>query len=47
MLWSLPAVQEALEVNPAVMRALAAQTSADQELATAWRLAMQLERPAP
>jgi hypothetical protein len=47
MLWALPAVQEALEANPAVMRALAAQTAADHELATAWRLAMQLERPAP
>jgi len=47
MLWSLPAVQEALQVNPLVMRALAAQTTADNELAAAWQLAMQLERPAP
>jgi len=45
VLWSLPAVQEALQVNPAVIRALAAQTTADNELAVAWHLAVQLERP--
>jgi hypothetical protein len=45
VLWSLPAVQDALQVNPAVMRALAAQTAADNELAVAWGLAVQLERP--
>lgn len=44
MLWSLPAVQDALQDNPLVMRALAAQTTADSELANAWQLAMQLER---
>jgi hypothetical protein len=45
VLWSLPAVQDALQVNPVVMRALAAQTTADNELAVAWGLAVQLERP--
>jgi hypothetical protein len=47
MLWSLPAVQEAVQVHPSVIRALAAQTTADHELAAAWRLARELERPAP
>jgi hypothetical protein len=47
MLWSLPAVQDAMQANPAVIRALAAQTTADHELAAAWRLARELERPAP
>jgi hypothetical protein len=47
MLWSLPAVQDALQDNPMVMRALAAQTTADNELASAWQIATELERPAP
>jgi hypothetical protein len=46
LLWSLPAVQDALQHNPLVMRALAAQTTADNELANAWQIATQLERPA-
>jgi len=43
MLWSLPAVQQTLAESPVAMRALAAQTRANHELASAWRLARRLD----
>jgi hypothetical protein len=43
MLWSLPVIQQSLADSPDAMRALAAQTRANHELASAWRLARRLD----